>query len=86
MGVEDTRTVLPPDDAYTAAMEPQDRAAGEPAGIAIDPVCGMQVVIEGAVNTTELEGVTYYFCGTGCRLDFEEDPDRFLDPSYIPSM
>ncbi len=67
-------------------MGPQEGAAEAPAAIAIDPVCGMQVVIEQALNTVELEGVTYFFCGTGCRLDFEEDPDRFLDPSYVPSM
>ena len=67
-------------------MDDPARPAEPPPGTAIDPVCGMHVVIEGAVNTAEFEGTTYYFCGTGCRLDFEEDPDRFLDPSYVPSM
>jgi Cu+-exporting ATPase len=55
-------------------------------GIAIDPVCGMQVVVEGAQHTTVYKGTTYYFCGRGCRLDFEEDPERFLAPDYVPSM
>jgi YHS domain-containing protein len=32
------------------------------------------------------DGTDYYFCGRGCRLDFDEDPARFLDPAYIPSM
>ena len=32
------------------------------------------------------DGVDYYFCGRGCRLDFEEDPARYLDPGYTPSM
>ena len=32
------------------------------------------------------EGVDYYFCGRGCRLDFEESPGRYLDPNYTPSM
>ena len=32
------------------------------------------------------DGVDYYFCGKGCYLDFGEDPERYLDPSYIPSM
>jgi YHS domain-containing protein len=31
-------------------------------------------------------GRDYWFCGRGCKLDFLEDPDRFLDPRYIPSM
>jgi Cu+-exporting ATPase len=57
-----------------------------PPGIAIDPVCGMNVVIEDAQHTTEYEGVTYYFCGKGCKLDFEEDPERILAPGYQPHM
>jgi YHS domain-containing protein len=55
-------------------------------GSAIDPVCGMQVVKEGAQHTSEYEGTTYYFCGKGCRLDFEEDPQRILSPDYEPTM
>lgn len=55
----------------------------------VDPVCGMQVE---RANATELglyrqyEGVDYYFCGKGCYLDFGDDPGRYLDPSYVPSM
>ena len=52
--------------------------------IAIDPVCGMEVVMETATLTSEHDGTTYYFCGKGCKLDFDEDPDRYLDPSYTP--
>jgi len=55
-------------------------------GVAIDPVCGMRVAIESAQNVSEHEGVTYYFCGRGCRFDFEEDPDRYLATDYTPSM
>ena len=62
------------------------REPDPPEGVAIDPVCGMRVVIEGSVHTFEHEGVTYHFCGKGCRLEFEDDPERFLDPSYVPSM
>ena len=44
-----------------------------------DPVCGMEVD-----TTTDLhfeyEGETYYFCSRGCKLDFEEDPEKYLDP------
>jgi YHS domain-containing protein len=32
------------------------------------------------------KNVDYYFCGKGCMLDFKENPGRFLDPSYVPSM
>ena len=63
---------------------------GDPGpGKAIDPVCGMTVEIETA-TARDLHlnhaGTDYYFCGRGCKLDFGEDPGRFLDPKYIPSM
>ncbi|HSO29666.1 MAG TPA: YHS domain-containing protein [Candidatus Sulfomarinibacteraceae bacterium] len=56
---------------------------------AIDPVCGMTVDIVGATAkalVAEHEGTAYYFCGKGCKLEFGDDPGRFLDPSYVPSM
>jgi Cu+-exporting ATPase len=54
---------------------------------ALDPVCGMTVDIAGArQKALHVEVADYYFCGKGCKLDFEEDPDRYLDPSYQPSM
>jgi hypothetical protein len=30
--------------------------------------------------------VDYFFCGRGCKLDFEEDPERYLAPDYTPAM
>jgi YHS domain-containing protein len=55
-------------------------------GTAVDPVCGMKVVIDGAQHISEYQGATYYFCGKGCRLEFEDDPERILAPGYTPSM
>ena len=55
-------------------------------GFAIDPVCGMEVRIEGAQHVAQYEGETYYFCAKGCRLDFEDDPERVLAPDYEPTM
>lgn len=64
-----------------------NEASDPPApGTAIDPVCGMEVVIDGAQHTAEHRGTTYYFCSKGCRLDFEDDPERILAPDYRPSM
>lgn len=51
-----------------------------------DPVCGMNVEIEGAQHTFEYNGTTYYFCGKGCLLDFKDDPEKYLDPAYEPHM
>lgn len=67
-----------------------DHAAGstEPAK-AIDPVCGMTVDPDVArangLHSTYM-GTDYFFCGRGCKLDFKEDPERYLDPSHVPGM
>ncbi len=55
----------------------------------IDPVCGMTVEVEAARArglTSEYKGTTYAFCGKGCKLDFDEDPERYLRPDHVPSM
>jgi xanthine dehydrogenase accessory factor len=46
--------------------------------VAVDPVCGMEVAVGAAKETTVHEGATYYFCGAGCRSRFEADPARYL--------
>jgi Cu+-exporting ATPase len=57
--------------------------AQDPA-IAIDPVCGMKVKIEGAKNTTVHEGRTYYFCNPKCLQKFTTDPVRYLKLEEAP--
>jgi Cu+-exporting ATPase len=61
----------------------------EMAPMAKDPVCGMDVSPEVASAqglSSEHEGQTYYFCGRGCKLDFDENPQTYFDPGYTPSM
>jgi YHS domain-containing protein len=36
--------------------------------------------------TSEHQGESYFFCGKGSKLDFDEDPGRYFDPDYVPSM
>ena len=52
--------------------------------MAKDPVCGMEVDTERTEHRAEHEGKTYYFCSRGCMLDFQDEPGRYLDPSYEP--
>jgi len=52
----------------------------------IDPVCGMEVDTATSELNHEHEGRTFWFCGRGCLLEFRDDPDKYLDPSYQPSM
>jgi len=65
-----------------------DEPAAQAAAV-IDPVCGMTVDPEGArakgLHSTHA-GTEYFFCGKGCKLEFGDDPERFLDPAYVPSM
>jgi YHS domain-containing protein len=54
-----------------------------------DPVCGMTVEPDRAREkglTLTHEGVEYAFCGKGCRLEFRDDPAKYLDPAYSPTM
>jgi len=69
--------------------EESDDHAATVDGAVTDPVCGMTVVPAAALEKglhVAHDGVDYYFCGRGCKLDFAEDPGRFLDPNYVPSM
>jgi YHS domain-containing protein len=48
--------------------------------IEIDPVCGMEVDSATSQLSLEHEGKTFWFCGKGCLLDFQDDPATFLAP------
>jgi Cu+-exporting ATPase len=47
-------------------------------GTAIDPVCGMTVVVEGAPASCEYEGQKFYFCCGHCLKKFEANPRGYL--------
>jgi len=44
---------------------------------AADPVCGMTVAAGPNGLPLEHDGSTYYFCGSGCRQAFENDPAAY---------
>ena len=74
---------LPPGtSAGTAARGsagPRGPAAAGPAPAeAIDPVCGMTVRAGQSGHPLEHDGVTYYFCSTGCRQAFAADPAAYV--------
>ena len=68
-GVARTATTAAPD----AAPPPPARPAAPAAATAIDPVCGMSVVVASARHTAERDGVTYYFCCRNCVSKFLAD-------------
>ncbi len=45
---------------------------------AIDPVCGMSVMVQNAEFTSEYLGQSYYFCCAGCQHSFDKSPERYL--------
>lgn len=45
----------------------------------IDPVCGMSIEREKAAATLEFDGATFYFCASGCRNEFAQRPEKFLN-------
>ncbi len=59
------------------------RTAASPAagrnGQSVDPVCGMTVPADASGRPLEHDGITYYFCGGGCRRAFEQDPAAHLE-------
>ncbi|MEO5919043.1 MAG: YHS domain-containing protein [Candidatus Limnocylindrales bacterium] len=70
--------------------EASDRSALEGhAEPAIDPVCGMAVDPDAAQASglhSRYHETRYLFCGKGCKLEFDDDPARYLDPAYVRSM
>ena len=46
---------------------------------AVDPICNMDVDTENPPGgKSEHKGTTYFFCGPGCRIAFEKDPEKYL--------
>jgi len=53
--------------------------------IEIDPVCGMEVDTTTSQLSLEHDGTIYWFCGKGCLLDFQDDPETYLPATSAPS-
>jgi xanthine dehydrogenase accessory factor len=49
---------------------------------AVDPVCHMDVEIETARHTADIDGTRYYFCCAQCRSAFMKDPAAYLTPAH----
>jgi xanthine dehydrogenase accessory factor len=67
------RVTLPPvEGAPEPSPSPSPRLE-----IASDPVCGMDVAVTPSSISAQHGGQAVYFCGTGCRQAFLDDPGRF---------
>lgn len=47
--------------------------------MAVDPVCGMTVDVKKAAGVSNYKGKTYYFCSRGCKIQFDKEPEKFLN-------
>jgi len=55
--------------------------------VAIDPVCLMEVDTDNPPGGhSEYEGTDYYFCGPGCKVAFDRDPEHVLSGEGVVPM
>ncbi len=47
----------------------------------IDLVCGMEIDEKTTKWKTEFKGKTYYFCGPMCKLEFDGNPEKYIQSS-----
>ena len=62
--------------AAASTEAPKLELAAE-AETAIDPICGMTVILAGARHRAEHAGRTWYFCNARCRERFLAAPERY---------
>jgi xanthine dehydrogenase accessory factor len=62
--VVEVRRSAPPATAVTGSD-------AQAARLAVDPICGMTVAAVAGTLSLERDGETVYFCGEGCKLEFE---------------
>jgi YHS domain-containing protein len=46
--------------------------------LVLDVVCGMEIDQKTAKWKSEVKGKIYYFCGPMCKLEFDENPEKYL--------
>ena len=49
----------------------------------VDVVCGMQIDEKTAKYKSVYKGKTYFFCGPMCKLEFDENPEKYLPLSSL---
>ena len=55
--------------------------------IAVDPVCLMEVDTENPPGgQSEYQGTSFYFCGPGCKVAFDRDPEHVLSGEGVVTM
>lgn len=71
-----------PADPTTHSQAVHAASAVPGVGIAIDPVCHMEVDIATAKYMSVHDGTTYYFCAPGCKRSFDKEPETYLSVQH----
>lgn len=66
--VADSRITKACDSLYSLVTDKPLSAAPEP--VVIDPICSMKLTPSTTSYTEEYNGIRHYFCGKGCRKEF----------------
>jgi xanthine dehydrogenase accessory factor len=72
------RQTAPPSGAPPTADPPAVEPVQRNLLVAVDPVCAMDVAVSPDALQYEHAGTKYYFCGSGCRRAFIDDPARYV--------
>ncbi|GAA1505249.1 hypothetical protein GCM10009827_018460 [Dactylosporangium maewongense] len=72
------QTAPPPGRIELPLLQPVAKAAVSKVAVAKDVICAMDVAISPDALQYEHEGTMYYFCGSGCRRAFIDNPARYL--------
>jgi len=43
-----------------------------------DPVCGMEIKVEGSTLRSSYQGTEYYFCSDNCLEQFKKEPEKYV--------
>ena len=55
--------------------------------IAIDPICKMEVDTDSPPGgQSECQGITYYFCASGCKVAFDQEPEKYLSEQQADTL
>ena len=55
--------------------------------IAIDPICKMEVDTDSPPGgQSEYQGASYYFCAPGCKVAFDQEPEKYLSGQQVDTL
>ncbi len=70
----------------TVAMHTAHTSLQAVPALAIDPVCSMTVDIADAEYTSNMDGVEYYFCNSGCKERFDSAPEIYRKDTQVSTQ